>query len=117
MSDTSSVRSDYSTLSSGAGYDEKGPFLVIVSGYTGKTRILRPGSVITNGWGVSRTIKEGDFICKSFWASPVQMPKSCNSPYVTPTSSLESSPALSPSEHGGDEYLKIPPMTPLAPTI
>ena len=107
MSDAASTRSTSSTLSRGAGFDEHGPFLVIVSGLTAERRVLRPGSILVNGiTSKPRIIKEGDFIMGGFFDKPVQMPKSCQSPYVTPTTSPDASPYLEASGHGRDE---LPP--------
>ena len=112
MSDTDSQRSTSSTLSTGAGFDEIGPFLVTYSGLTGKKRVLRPGTVLPGGLlGKCRQLKEGDVIWDGFFGKYLRMPQSCDSPYVTPNSSPDSSPTLDSSKHDGDaftEHMKLP---------
>ena len=106
MSDAGSVRSNASsTLSTGAGFDEKGPYLVMITGFSATRRVLRPGSVIHEWGSKPRFLKEGDWIING-WDKPVQIPRSCQSPYVTPTTSPDNSPALGASGDGQDE---IPP--------
>ena len=113
MSDTDSVRSNCSTLSTGAGFDETGPFLVTYSGLTGEMRVLRPGTVLAGGLlGGCRRLKEGDVIWDGFFSKYLRMPRTCDSPYVTPNSSPDASPELESSKHDGKalpENMQLPP--------
>mmetsp|Transcript_43400 Transcript_43400/g.98038 ORF Transcript_43400/g.98038 Transcript_43400/m.98038 type:complete len:112 (-) Transcript_43400:327-662(-) len=96
-----SFSSTSSTLSSGCGYDDQGPYIIKFNSW-GTPRYLRPGSVIFTTFG-TRILKEGDCLyVDSFFSKPKFMPRSCNSPYVTPTTSPDNSPKLEASEHGGN---------------
>ena len=103
MSDTSSNRSTSSQLSVGAGFDEKGPFIIRYSGLLGKMQVLRPGYVFPGGFlSGPRVLKEGDVLEDGFLLGKLLvMPRTCDSPYVTPTTSPDASPMLEASGHDG----------------